>query len=288
VAYEPDSPDSPGSPPQPPAKPTPSAGGPWTPTVAQLRQYAVEQQWPEDFKRFDDNTVQDWLNNYWDPNARKFKSAKTGMDGKPVEGRFFKPDDCPEGTQAWGSNQCRDSREVEAIEAGRNPPGGPGTQAPPGDGLLHAPAPSAVNPMMDLQQALEDRFLGREGFFGFADSRDPMSGIAGDIHAKSLGGGGLWWGGDKGMFDNTLVDVPSPVQQPAPQPPASTAPLPGVNSPPPIVQPGGELGVVPGVPSGVGTGDEFGGSLEDQLFGKFQRKGKQQQQPWWRAGVTGL
>lgn len=279
MAYEPDSPDSPDSPPAS-KPPLPSASGPWTPTVAQLRQYAAQQGWPEDFARFDDNTVQDWISHYWDPNARKFKSAKTDMSGKPIPGTFFKPDDCPEGTQAWGPNQCRDSAEVAAIEAGRNQPGKPGgPQAPPSDGLLHAPATAAANPMADLQGTLEDRFLGRQGFFGFADSRDPMSGLAGDLHAKALGGGGLWWGGDKGMFEGTLVDEPPPVQ-----PSASAAPLippmattPGQDSPPPYVEPGGALEQVPG-------GEAVGGSLESQLFKKFQTK-KRQLQPYGLAGL---
>lgn len=78
-------------------------GGGWKPkNKAELVQYAAQQGWSEDFARFDDATVQHWIDNYWDPSAGAFKSDKTTPEGGEVPGRFEKPSETPPGWEAWG------------------------------------------------------------------------------------------------------------------------------------------------------------------------------------------
>jgi hypothetical protein len=67
-----------------------------TPNPGQLRQYAKENGWSEDFDRFNDATLQQWINNNWDAKAMKFTSEKG------VPGYVEKPVDVPEGYTAWG------------------------------------------------------------------------------------------------------------------------------------------------------------------------------------------
>lgn len=78
-------------------------GGGWRPrNKAELVEYAAKNGWSEDFARFDPGTVQHWIDNYWDPNAGAFRTAKTDPQGNPIEGFVEKPDDVPEGWEAWG------------------------------------------------------------------------------------------------------------------------------------------------------------------------------------------
>lgn len=73
-----------------------------TPTPRQLRQYAKEQGWSEDFDRYSDAQLQAWLNQpqgskdgWWDPQAMRFHSNSGG-------GLVDKPDESAPGeTPAW-------------------------------------------------------------------------------------------------------------------------------------------------------------------------------------------
>ena len=54
------------------------------PTPSELRQYAQEQGWSEDFNRYSDRQVAAWLKD-WDMGANKFKNADGQLVEKPTE-----------------------------------------------------------------------------------------------------------------------------------------------------------------------------------------------------------
>ena len=56
-----------------------------TPTPSELRQYAKEQGWSEDFNRYSDRQVAAWLGSSWDQGANKFKNAQGQLVEKPTE-----------------------------------------------------------------------------------------------------------------------------------------------------------------------------------------------------------
>lgn len=56
-----------------------------TPTPSELRQYAREQGWSEDFNRYSDRQVAAWLGSSWDGTANKFKNAQGQLVEKPTE-----------------------------------------------------------------------------------------------------------------------------------------------------------------------------------------------------------
>jgi len=92
--------------------------GAWTPQNAQeLRDFAASSGWSEDFARFDDATVNSWLNSgNWDPNVRKFRSEKTDEAGNRLEGYVEKPPETPEGWYAWGAQG--QARRYDAGDGG--------------------------------------------------------------------------------------------------------------------------------------------------------------------------
>jgi hypothetical protein len=85
-------------PPPPPAGSAPFAGR--KPTPVELKQWAKQQGWSEDFERFGDNVLQDWINSSWDVQGQKFKSKRGG-----VEGLWEKPTECPPGQMPSGPNE---------------------------------------------------------------------------------------------------------------------------------------------------------------------------------------
>jgi hypothetical protein len=104
--------------------------GAWTPANrTELVNYAGANGWSEDFDRFKDEAgVQDWIKNYWDPNARKFRSAKTDAQGNALEGFVEKPDETPDGWMAWGDHAIRsaDGQQRMAGWGGGGEAGGGG------------------------------------------------------------------------------------------------------------------------------------------------------------------
>lgn len=56
-----------------------------TPTPSELRQYAQEQGWSEDFGRYSDRQVAAWLGSSWDQGSNKFKNAQGQLVEKPTE-----------------------------------------------------------------------------------------------------------------------------------------------------------------------------------------------------------
>lgn len=91
-------------------------------TPAELRSFAKQNNWSEDFERFDDATIGGWLKNYWDDGAKKFKSGRQG-----VTGFWEKPTECPPGMVPFGpSENAKCVSEAEAAAAA----GGPGAAGP--------------------------------------------------------------------------------------------------------------------------------------------------------------
>ncbi len=106
--------------------------GAWTPANRQeLVDFAAAHGWSEDFERFkDERTVQDWISNWWDPNQRMFKTAKTDPQGNPIAGYVEKPDDVPTGWEAWGQGMARRTGSGGAgAGAGAGAGVGPGAPA---------------------------------------------------------------------------------------------------------------------------------------------------------------
>lgn len=108
MAYDPDTGEYIPDVERPPAPSAPTApppqGGDFisqgrNPTPSELRTYAQQQGWSEDFVRFDDATLQGWINQHWDRGANKFRS------GRGAEGHFEKPTECPPGMMPGGGSE---------------------------------------------------------------------------------------------------------------------------------------------------------------------------------------
>lgn len=178
------------------------------PTPAELRAYAAEQRWSEDFARFSDAQMAAWIGSSWDTGINRFKNDAGDVVDKP--------------TESGPLSQAKGWATGEASTAGYWSPGrqgGAGLPAPPpvpgADGLLHTKAPEdpRKTELADLQNVLQEKFLARQGQFGVSTGGVNLP----DTHAKNLQGGGLWWGTDKGMFDaNTAPAVPATAAAPRP------------------------------------------------------------------------
>lgn len=193
---------------------TPPPGGPAGPTetfAQKVRRIAAEQHWSEDFQRFSDAQIEAWKPS-WDETKQRFRSehAPAGANGdwvyveKPTESVTDPSTGIEWGP--WGDQVGVNVTEKKAQTAGGS--SASGSTAPTWDGIYtsHADGSDALpggpgGQYSDLQDSLLAKFMNREGMFGFGDSRNRSSGNASDTFAKSLSGGGLWWGTDKGMFD---------------------------------------------------------------------------------------
>jgi hypothetical protein len=147
--------------------PTSSTGN-WT--AQQLRDYAKQQGWSEDFARFDTPTLQGWINDYWDPQAMKFRSMRGG------EGFFEKPTECPPGMMPSGPNET----DPCVGNSGEVAPKGSGAGGRAGAGA----AGGYSSPLAEM--------LANQGSFlsGYDPTRgDNNPGVQGGV----LRGGGLWW-----------------------------------------------------------------------------------------------
>lgn len=158
------------------------------PTPAQLRAYARENGWSEDFNRFDDATLQGWIQQSWDPSSMHFKSARG------AEGSYEKPTECPPGLVPGGPNETDGCVDPKAGGEQQQPPDDNPLIISPGTGTgTKAQEPTGLP---GLQQALVDKFVTRGGGFGAT-----TNGITQDLYGQSLNGGGLWWGGQQDMFN---------------------------------------------------------------------------------------
>jgi hypothetical protein len=223
--------------------------GPWTPaSVEELKAYAAAHGWSEDFDRWKDEpaTVQAWIRENWDPNARMFRSEKTDTEGNRLEGFVEKPVDTPEGWSAWGSNFALRTGDPRLSGGGGAPAVGAGGGAAPV--APTAPAAPVANRggqlalgENELQNALLTMFNDRSGVFGTGDpygisTATPRTPDGQPITGVSLKGGGLWWGpeGFEGAAPEDVAPaaaLAAPVAQvepafaaPAAPPPAPAAP----------------------------------------------------------------
>lgn len=197
---------------------------------------------------------QTWINlGKYDPKTHMFRSERTGPNGEVLDAWVAKPVDCPDGMTAFGGGRCLDEGDPRLTGGSIGGPA-PATGA---DGLLTSHPTPEVNPKSDLQLALEQQFLGRQGVFGQADTSNPAAGKSTkDLFAKPLTGGGLWWGDNKGMFDNNLS--PKPLDQ------GFTPAKPPINT-------------LPKIDGGVATGTP----LTEALLQKYHP-----QVPWWKMGAA--
>jgi hypothetical protein len=151
--------ENPEAPAETPAATTDPYPAGWSPkNKAELVAYAASKGWSEDFARFDDATVNNWIANYWDPSAGAFKSDKTTPEGQPIEGRFEKPSDTPAGWGAWGQYAIRndDPRMQQGSSGGGGASGGAygGAQTGYGGAPAFTPPPDFVAPTW--QEAMAD------------------------------------------------------------------------------------------------------------------------------------
>jgi hypothetical protein len=193
--------------------PTSSTGN-WT--AAQLRDYAGQQGWSEDFQRFNDATLQGWINDYWDPQAMKFRSMRGG------EGYFEKPTECPPGMMPSGPNET-DPCIGNSGEVAPKGSGGAGGRAGAGA------AGGFSSPLAEM--------LANQGSFlsGYDPTRgDNNPGVQGGV----LKGGGLWWAPTPQV--TTAPGTPAPGEKGTGGPLES-----GQTSPGGWIPPGGNLGAPP-------------------------------------------
>jgi hypothetical protein len=204
-----------------PSAGTPAAGGSGAGgidfknmTPAALRLHSKQQGWQEDFDRFSDGQLQQWLNKYWDPSVGRFKSQHTGTSGT-----FEKPTECQEGWVPFGSKE-----NVECLPP-NDPRLYPGQGGNSGSGVTPVAATPQTfgrsgdlsytgNPMTDMliSQFNNKNQLGGTGsnIFGAVNGRtagewsDPTGQQTGntpgvgqqkqsDVAGQMLKGGGLWW-----------------------------------------------------------------------------------------------
>lgn len=171
-----------------------------TPTPGQLRQYAKENNWPEDFDRYNDATLQSWISSNWNPQTMMFTSEKKDPNGNSIPGNVYKPVDTPDGWTAWGQGAIpTDQANAQMAKWGQPP---------------QSATSSAATPAGDpLQQQLVSLFQSHGGYFG--DSGAPVFG-------QSLQGGGLIWSDNGNPFDSSTNATPA---QPATNPALISATL---------------------------------------------------------------
>ncbi len=162
----------------------------------------------------------------YDPTATgyaRFKSSKVDANGNPIQGDFEHPDACPDGTTAFGKNQCISTNDPRIQAAWGTGPGG--ANAPGASGSAAAPPPppptwgangsynasgggdnANATKTSPLQGMLQDMFTQRTGalFNPGGQQTSGSLGIDGNGNAlpittadtrqaRSLGGGGLLW-----------------------------------------------------------------------------------------------
>ena len=165
---------------------TPPAAGGWVgvrkPTPEELKQYAQSNGWSEDFVRYDDATLSQWIADRWDVGRNKFRSYHAPQDAgdwayveKPSESVV----DPSTGTEwgPWGNQDAVNVTEQKARAAAAPAP----TPTPATPTTPAATTPTPTTPNNDLQQQLIDMFTKGGGYF------------AEHPGALSLAGGGIVW-----------------------------------------------------------------------------------------------
>lgn len=146
-----------------------------------------------------------WIAWYPQWTGQGFRSLKRDAAGNPIQGGAFdKPDDCPEGTQAWGQDFCLPPTDQRLRGLPVRGTAGQAPLAPVTFGERGSLSYTG-NPLIDmlLYQFNEGRSLdtGLSNIFGWAGGRTPGAfdewGVPvdqPDVTGRLLSGGGLWWG----------------------------------------------------------------------------------------------
>jgi len=226
--------------------------GQGTPTVAQLRAMRAGQS--EDFGRFSDAQVQAWLNESWDPQLQGFRSNKTDQQGNPIPGVVDKPDDVPDGWEAFGINGAR---RVGSGDSGQASTAQDTSAAVTGD----------QTGATSLQDSLTNLFSTRGSVFSGANS------------GVGVGGGGIWWSpqANSGAAAAPPTLTPASSSSPGGGLPATPAQQ-GLTSV--LGQVGSGSSTQPGVTAGL-TPDAAVPSLGTAVANMFQQK--KAAGPWWRV-----
>ncbi len=281
----------------PPAAPAAPAASPAQETDEQwanrIKQKAAAEGWSEDFARYTPEQMAPWRK-FWDEGRGRFRSQHAPKDAgdwayveKPTESVI----DPATGNEwgPWGNKIGVNLSEIPRSQGGKGEEVGGGAGAAAGGqttipGLggysLTSPAQTGGTPeevrLADLQRVLEDKFLNRQGMFGFASGRQGQGPeTAAAQTGQSLKGGGLWWGG------KDIYDVAKPVKTPKVLPRAT----PGA-----LAIPGGGPGPgkfsapAPGVGTAPPAGPVIGGSLQDALL----KRRRARIQPDWVTNPAAL
>lgn len=143
------------------------------PSPAELRRYARDAGWSEDFARFPDRQLAAWINDSWNP-AGYFVNDFGDRVEKPTESG-------PNSTAAGFATGEGPQHGGRGAGGGGGGGGGGAASAP---GMQNYGAYGALeNP---LQQKLYELYGSRGGYFGEQGQNDTTRGT-------SLQGGGIWW-----------------------------------------------------------------------------------------------
>jgi hypothetical protein len=209
------------------------------PTPQELRQWAKSSGRSEDYARFSDAELAQWLGSHWDVGANSFKNDYGDLVDKPDE----RGPKTPPGVNGTGD------------KGGWDMPGGQGSGFSNGTGAGQAPITPVTNGSQlsmtgnPLQDMLINQFNTAQGstadqgfnIFGLGEDRKVggtgLNADKGDVTAaqapvaQSLGGGGLWWGQGAdtfGGFDASKKnsDLPASTSPAAPATPAAVTATP--------------------------------------------------------------
>lgn len=226
-------------------------------SAAQLRQKAKAENWSEDFERFDDNTLQGWINQYWDPERGRFRSqhAPEGASGDWVY--VDKPTESVRDQQGneWGPHGTRSGVNLTALGLGGGGAGGGGG----GAGGASYGAQAGGGP---LQQMLVNMLQNQGSFIGEYD-QNKGDGIPG-VQGGQFGSGGIWYQPTQQgpqMSNPDPMPMPQmggidPLERPPqaqPGPGGIITPRPGVGGLPAPRTPG-LAGIAPPIVPGAATG----------------------------------
>ena len=122
-----------------------------TPTPTQLRQYAKEKGFSEDYNRYDDATLQQWINNNWNPQNMTFNSEHGGGSvEKPID---TAPGETRQGSSAGGGGASGTYTGPQATTntgaAGTSSAGGTGQYGQPNFVAPQFTAPTYESAMAD-------------------------------------------------------------------------------------------------------------------------------------------
>jgi hypothetical protein len=172
----------------------PAIGSPgWVPqSKAELQQYAQMKGWSEDYDRFPDAQVMQWVQENWDANQGAFRTEKRDAQCNPIEGFVEKPVDTPDGWTAWG-NYAIPTAEAEQRAAGfGTKPGAAGAAASNTDVQEVGARGLGTEQNASMYGVLSDRnFQQLRGAYGLGS--DPALNQTGDL--MTLKNGAMMWGG---------------------------------------------------------------------------------------------